>query len=79
VKPPDDKNITAREKGKFEMYGLQLLNNGEKAYNVRVVAFRTKMGLTLFAVLVIVAVFADPLFIELLFSASKTIGKDISG
>jgi hypothetical protein len=44
VKPPDDKNITSSEKGKFEMYGLLLLNKGEKAYNVRVEAFRKEDG-----------------------------------
>jgi hypothetical protein len=44
VKPPDDKNITESEKGKFEMYGLHLLNKGEKAYNVRVEAFRNEDG-----------------------------------
>jgi hypothetical protein len=44
LNPPADGDITENEKGKFEMYGLKVINNGEKAYNVRVEAFRNEAG-----------------------------------
>lgn len=44
VNPSKEDGLIESEKGKFDVYGLYVINKGKKAYNVRVEAFRNVKG-----------------------------------